>query len=165
MGRRNDNRTGRDCLLEPSNEHSGEFGEVLWLLHACLTASSRFLSSFSLSESVVPVIPSPSPAPLTAPRWLASVGPPRLVPILREDHSGVRVRYRSHHVQVSIVHSGPAYLGEEFPIEINVTNGDDKELDVVVDVLLQPTEIDEAGSSPPLPVKQMSLADETPHTQ
>ena len=131
MGRRNDNRTGRDCLLEPSNEHPGEFGEVLWLLHACLTASSRFLSSFSLSESVVPVIPSPSPAPLTAPRWLASVGPPRFVPILRKDHSGVRVRYRSHHVQVSIVHSGPAYLGEEFPIEINVTNGDDKELDVM----------------------------------
>ena len=113
----------------------------------------------------VPVIPSPSPAPLTAPRWLASVDPPRFVPIRREDHSGVSVRYRSHHVQVSIVHSGPAYLGEEFPIEINITNGDDKELDVVVDVLLQPTEIDEAGSSPSLSVQHTGLADETTYAQ
>ncbi|RPD57771.1 hypothetical protein L226DRAFT_490820 [Lentinus tigrinus ALCF2SS1-7] len=92
----------------------------------------------------VPVVPSPSPSPLMAPRWLASVNPPRFVPIRREDHSGVRVHYRSHRVQVAIVHYGPAYLGEEFPIEINVTNGDDRELDIVVDVLLQPTEIDEA---------------------
>ncbi|RDX49266.1 hypothetical protein OH76DRAFT_1483227 [Lentinus brumalis] len=92
----------------------------------------------------VPIVPTPSSSPLIAPRWLASVDPPRFIPIRREDHSGVHVRYRSHRVQVAIVHYGPAYLGEEFPIEINVTNGDDKELDVAVDVLLQPTEIDEA---------------------
>ena len=65
----------------------------------------------------------------------------------REDHTGVRVRYRSHRIQVSISHDGPAYIGEEFPIEVDVTNTDDRELDVTVDVLLQPTEIDEAGAS------------------
>ena len=84
---------------------------------------------------------------MTAPRWLCSVEPPRFVPIRREDHSGVRVHYRSHRVQVVLSHHGPAYLGEEFPIEIDVTNNDDRELDVTVDVLLQPTEIDEAGAS------------------
>ena len=64
----------------------------------------------------------------------------------REDHAEVRVRYRTHRVDVAISHAGPAYLGEEFPIEIEITNSDDRELDVVVDVLLQPTDIDEAGT-------------------
>ncbi|KAI0365604.1 hypothetical protein BV20DRAFT_1056347 [Pilatotrama ljubarskyi] len=81
---------------------------------------------------------------LTAPRWLCSVDPPRFVPIRRDDHSVVRVRYRPHLVQVAISHDGPAYIGEEFPIEINIANEDDRELDVVLDVLLQPTEVDEA---------------------
>ena len=68
------------------------------------------------------------------------------------------MRYRSHRIQVSISHDGPAYIGEEFPIEIDVTNNDDRELDVTVDVLLQPTEIDEAGES-----SFHSLHDCTPH--
>ena len=84
---------------------------------------------------------------LTAPRWLCSVDPPRFVPIRREDHTAVKVRWRSHRIQVAISHDGPAYIGEEFPIEINITNEDERELDVVLDVLLQPTEIDEAGAS------------------
>ena len=62
----------------------------------------------------------------------------------------MRVRYRPHRVQVAIAHEGPAYLGEEFPIEMSVTNLDDRELDIVVDVLLQPTEVDEAGRHPSL---------------
>jgi len=37
-----------------------------------------------------------------------------------------------------------ALLDEEYPIVINVTNVDERYLDVVVDVLLQPTEVDEA---------------------
>ncbi|KAH9889488.1 Gryzun, putative trafficking through golgi-domain-containing protein [Cubamyces lactineus] len=81
---------------------------------------------------------------LTAPRWLCSVDPPRFVPIRREDHTAVKVRWRSHRIQVAISHDGPAYIGEEFPIEISITNEDERELDVVLDVLLQPTEIDEA---------------------
>ncbi|KAI0359646.1 hypothetical protein OH77DRAFT_1587090 [Trametes cingulata] len=94
----------------------------------------------------VPITPQTSQLEhaLTAPRWLCSVDPPRFVPIRREDHSAVRVRYRPHQVQVAISHDGPAYIGEEFPIEVNITNEDDRELDVVLDVLLQPTEVDEA---------------------
>ncbi|KAI0827923.1 Gryzun, putative trafficking through golgi-domain-containing protein [Trametes gibbosa] len=81
---------------------------------------------------------------LIAPRWLAALAPPRFIPIRRQDNSGVNVHYRPHQVQVAISHEGPSYIGEEFPIEINITNQDDRELDVVLDVLLQPTEIDEA---------------------
>ncbi|KAI8973973.1 Gryzun, putative trafficking through golgi-domain-containing protein [Trametes punicea] len=94
----------------------------------------------------IPIIPSiaRSEHALIAPRWLCSVDPPRFVPIRREDHSAVNVRWRSHQVQVAISHEGPAYVGEEFPIEICITNEDDRELDVVLDVLLQPTEMDEA---------------------
>lgn len=46
---------------------------------------------------------------------------------------------------MSLKHEAPAYLGEEFPIILDVTNTDDRELDMVVDILLQPTEIEEAG--------------------
>ena len=53
--------------------------------------------------------------------------------------------YRVHRVHVDIAQQGPAYLGEDFPIEIEITNSDDRELDIVVDVLLQPTDIDETG--------------------
>lgn len=99
----------------------------------------------------VPIIPAASTLKhaLVAPRWLCSLNPPRFVPVRREDHSAVRVRYRSHKVQVAISHDGPAYIGEEFPIDINITNEDDRELEVVLDVLLQPTEIDEAGAFMP----------------
>lgn len=40
----------------------------------------------------------------------------------------------------------PAYLDEDFELEVQVTNHDEKELDIVVDVLLQPSDIDYAGS-------------------
>lgn len=95
----------------------------------------------------VPIVPNTAHVEqaLTASRWLCSIEPPRFVPIRRKDHSGVRVRYKSHRIQVRVSHNGPAYLGEEFPLAIDVTNGDDRELDVSIDVLLQPTEIDEAG--------------------
>ncbi|KAI0753080.1 Foie gras liver health family 1-domain-containing protein [Daedaleopsis nitida] len=93
----------------------------------------------------VPIVPNASlpEHALTAPKWLCSVSPPRYVPMRREDHSSVRVRYRSHRVQVAIEHDGPAFIGEEFPIEINVTNQDDRELDFIIDVLLQPTELED----------------------
>ncbi|KAI0767041.1 Gryzun, putative trafficking through golgi-domain-containing protein [Fomes fomentarius] len=94
-----------------------------------------------IAVTTTPTLPEQA---VTAPKWLRSVDPPRFVPIRREDHTAVRVRYRSHRILVDISHDGPAYLGEDFPMEINVTNQEDKELDIVVDVLLQPTEIDEA---------------------
>ena len=56
-----------------------------------------------------------------------------------------RVRSRPHQVRVLISHSGPAYLDEEYPITIKITNLDDKELDVTFDVMLHPSEDDSSG--------------------
>lgn len=42
-------------------------------------------------------------------------------------------------------HQAPAFVDEEYPIVIEVTNNDDRDMDVLVDVLLQPTEIDHTG--------------------
>ncbi|TFK44945.1 Gryzun, putative trafficking through golgi-domain-containing protein [Crucibulum laeve] len=80
-------------------------------------------------------------------RWLSSLDPPRFIPIKREDCSSVLVKHRPHNVSVSLNHQSPAYLDEDYPIDIEVTNLDTRELDVVVDVLLQPTEIDYAINS------------------
>ncbi|KAF8070400.1 Foie gras liver health family 1-domain-containing protein [Lyophyllum atratum] len=77
-------------------------------------------------------------------RWLSSIDPPQYVPLKREAASSVNVRYRSHTLAVSLTHESPAYLNEEYPITINITNADSRLLDVVVDVLLPPTEIDDA---------------------
>jgi hypothetical protein len=44
-----------------------------------------------------------------------------------------------------LAHQPPAYLNENYPIIIDVTNVDNREFEVVVDVLLPPTEIDSAG--------------------
>jgi hypothetical protein len=46
---------------------------------------------------------------------------------------------------VSLSHHAPAFLDEEYPIVINITNADDRDMAVVVDVLLQPIDIDHAG--------------------
>ncbi|KAJ7716532.1 Gryzun, putative trafficking through golgi-domain-containing protein [Mycena metata] len=75
-------------------------------------------------------------------RWLSSVDPPRFFPITREDFSSVIIRHRSHSILMSLSHKAPAYLDEDYPILIEVTNADDRELEVTADVLLQPTEID-----------------------
>ena len=57
-----------------------------------------------------------------------------------------RVRSRPHRLHVLISHSGPAYLDEECPITIKITNVDDKELDVTFDVMLHPPEDDSSGT-------------------
>ncbi len=46
---------------------------------------------------------------------------------------------------MTLSHQAPAYLDESYPISIEVTNSDDKALDIVMDVLLQPAEIDDAS--------------------
>ena len=51
-------------------------------------------------------------------------------------------------MQVHIQQYGPAYLDEEYEFEVEVTNRDAKVLDVIIDVLLQPSEIDYAGEIP-----------------
>jgi hypothetical protein len=56
------------------------------------------------------------------------------------------VKYRPHRLLVSLSHQSPAYLDEEYPITIVIANEDDRELDIMADVLLQPTEIDNAGT-------------------
>ncbi|KAJ7270064.1 Gryzun, putative trafficking through golgi-domain-containing protein [Mycena haematopus] len=75
-------------------------------------------------------------------RWLCSVDPPRFLPVEREDFSSVIIRHRPHSILMTLSHKAPAYLDEEYPILIEVTNADDRELEVTADVLLQPTEID-----------------------
>ena len=55
------------------------------------------------------------------------------------------VRLRPHSIHVSISHNVPAYIGEEYPILIEVTNTDSRELEVTADVLLQPSEIETAS--------------------
>ena len=60
-------------------------------------------------------------------------------------YSPTRVRSRPHQLHVFISYGGPAYLDEEFPITIKITNVDDKELDVTFDVILHPPEDDSSG--------------------
>ncbi|KAL4064245.1 Gryzun, putative trafficking through golgi-domain-containing protein [Scleroderma yunnanense] len=78
------------------------------------------------------------------PRWLSSMNPVRFIPVARDDHSTVVFRHRPHLLNVSFSHQAPALLDEEHPITIEITNNDDRHLEIVVDVLLQPVEVDEA---------------------
>lgn len=55
------------------------------------------------------------------------------------------IRHRPHLLEVALKHHAPAFLDEQYPIVIDVTNVDSRPLDVILDVLLQPTEIDEAS--------------------
>ena len=54
-------------------------------------------------------------------------------------------RHRPHSLNVLFSHQAPALLDEDYPIAIEITNNDDRPLDVIIDVLLQPVEIDKAG--------------------
>ncbi|KAJ7686580.1 Gryzun, putative trafficking through golgi-domain-containing protein [Mycena rosella] len=82
-----------------------------------------------------------------APRWLSSINPPRFIPVAREHYSSVIIRHRPHNVVMVLSHKAPAYLSEDYPIVIEVTNADDRDLEVTADVLLQPTEIDGTDNS------------------
>ena len=50
-------------------------------------------------------------------------------------------------MKISFHHEAPAYLDQDYPIIVEVTNNDIRDLGVVVNILLQPTEIDDAGMS------------------
>ncbi|KAH8087832.1 Gryzun, putative trafficking through golgi-domain-containing protein [Cristinia sonorae] len=80
------------------------------------------------------------------PQWLSSVDPVRFLPIRGEAHSSVTVQNRPHRVSVAVAHNSPAYLGEDYPVTLDITNLDDRELNVVVDVLLHPLEVEHASS-------------------
>ncbi|KAI0090763.1 Gryzun, putative trafficking through golgi-domain-containing protein [Irpex rosettiformis] len=99
----------------------------------------------------LPITPSASHGDRSQlPRWLTAVSPAKFVPIRRDSQlpmSSMVVKLRPHVIRVSISHIAPAYLGEDYPIVIEVTNLDSKELDVAADALLQPTEIEGATTS------------------
>lgn len=95
-------------------------------------------------------------------KWLSSLNPPRFLSVKREQFTSTTqvdfysilglffdsrpsVKHRPHEILVSIRHDAPAYLDEIYPITIEVTNLDDKDLDVTLDILLQPTDVDGAG--------------------
>lgn len=99
------------------------------------------------------------------PRWLKSVSPPQFITLRPDGSTSMSsvtcvscslddstnanlfhsVRHRPHNVQVSLTHQAPAYVGEEYPIVIEVINTDDRTLEITTDVLLQPSEIEAAG--------------------
>lgn len=56
--------------------------------------------------------------------------------------SHVSVRPRPHSVRVTLSHRSPPYLGEEYPITVEVTNTDDRELDIAADAMLHPSEVE-----------------------
>ena len=96
-------------------------------------------------------------------RWLKSVDPPQFIPVKRSDYNSTvyvllffplrlfiffrRVNHREHQLKISFHHESPAYLDQDYPITVEVTNTDVRDLGVVVNILLQPTEIDDAGIS------------------
>ncbi|KIK09233.1 hypothetical protein K443DRAFT_671719 [Laccaria amethystina LaAM-08-1] len=79
-----------------------------------------------------------------APRWLSSLDPPKFIPIERENYDFTAITHVPHQLDVSLVHHAPAFLDESYPIVVQVTNTDSRTFDIVVDILLQPTEIDDA---------------------
>ncbi|KAK0486236.1 Foie gras liver health family 1-domain-containing protein [Armillaria novae-zelandiae] len=77
-------------------------------------------------------------------KWLASLKPMKFIDIERDDSSSCSSSsprmfcYR-------LTHHAPACIDEVYPIIIEVTNADNRELEVTMDILLQPTEVDDAG--------------------
>jgi hypothetical protein len=55
------------------------------------------------------------------------------------------VKHRAHHLKLAFHHHAPAYLDEDYPVGIEITNTDSRDLQVVLSFLLQPPEIDDAG--------------------
>lgn len=58
-----------------------------------------------------------------------------------------RVKHRTHHLKLTFHHHAPAYLDEDYPIEIEVTNTDTRDLQVSISLLLQPLETEDVGMS------------------
>ncbi|KDR75635.1 hypothetical protein GALMADRAFT_268205 [Galerina marginata CBS 339.88] len=83
-------------------------------------------------------------SPTLAARWLSSVAPPRFIPVHGQEYHSTIAKHRAHLLKLAFHHHAPAYLDEDYPIEIEVTNTDTRDLDVIINVLLQPTEIDDA---------------------
>ncbi|KAG8874127.1 hypothetical protein FRB97_006117 [Tulasnella sp. 331] len=79
--------------------------------------------------------------PLRPKRWLTSFdGVGKSIAMHRADCSVAIVRPKPHLLQVRFDHRSPAFVGEKYPVLIEIFNEDKRDLEVVVDVLLQPTE-------------------------
>ncbi|TFK21997.1 glutathione transferase omega-1 [Coprinopsis marcescibilis] len=144
-------------------EHPGTTGNLRWALGTTLVIMGTLMSDTPSQLSVDKIVLNLEQhawkvrlqyLPLTTafnqfvqPRWLSSLNPPRFIPIKRADYSTAIVNHRPHRLQVSINHNSPAYLNEDYGLEIQVTNTDDQELNIVADVLLQPSDIDYAINS------------------
>ncbi|KAK4692347.1 trafficking protein particle complex subunit 11, partial [Phenoliferia sp. Uapishka_3] len=68
--------------------------------------------------------------------------PPTTVRLRQENPRICSVRPRSLKVKAEIRHDSPAYLGEQYKIRVDVTNEDEVEVEVFLDILLQPGEDD-----------------------
>ncbi|KAM0752891.1 hypothetical protein T439DRAFT_323501 [Meredithblackwellia eburnea MCA 4105] len=64
------------------------------------------------------------------------------IPLLQPDPFSCSVYHRNLQVTAIIDHKAPAYLDEEFDIDIDVQNDDAVEIEVFLDILLQPGEDD-----------------------
>ncbi|GAA5919086.1 hypothetical protein JCM1841_003742 [Sporobolomyces salmonicolor] len=74
---------------------------------------------------------------LPAPVWYAGQ---KAIPLLHLNPSFCVVSPREVDLRVDISHKAPAYLGEAFPIDVEVTNDDEIELEVFLVLFLQPAE-------------------------
>lgn len=102
--------------------------------------------------------------------WLSSVDPPRFVPLRREaennrgllyvhrpyfsvarirylELSTFSVKYRDHLIHVSFSHHAPAYVDEEYLVDVEVRNLDDRPLEVALGFLVRPGEDELVGES------------------
>ncbi|EKM81164.1 hypothetical protein AGABI1DRAFT_37866 [Agaricus bisporus var. burnettii JB137-S8] len=86
-------------------------------------------------------------------KWLSSIIPPRFISVKRDQYSLTTVKSRSYQVDISLRHDAPALVDESYPIIIEIKNTDNTDLVVKVDILLQPTDADEA-------VNQITFEDE-----
>ncbi|KAF8146870.1 Gryzun, putative trafficking through golgi-domain-containing protein [Mycena galopus ATCC 62051] len=145
-------------LISAAGAAGSPVAHLRWRPGACIvftgSVSSDTPASFKISKVIltlsegpwtiqIPFDPSGRRGSIvSAGRWLSSVEPPRFLPIAREDFSSVIIRHRPHSIVMTLSHKAPAYLDENYPILVEVTNADDRELEVTADVLLQPTEID-----------------------
>ncbi|KAG9089857.1 hypothetical protein FRC07_012245, partial [Ceratobasidium sp. 392] len=62
----------------------------------------------------------------------------RFVPLRGSGSSTVSFVSPPHHVELSIEHDAPTYVGEHYPIEVSVKNADSRPLYVSLDVMIQP---------------------------
>ncbi|TRM69045.1 Gryzun, putative trafficking through golgi-domain-containing protein [Schizophyllum amplum] len=112
---------------------------------ASLTISRLVLTMKESSWTVqLPLELSTKASSTTQAKWLSSIEPLRYLPVERENTTSVAVRHRPHSLSVRIEQHEPAYIDEDYPVVIDVTNTFDRALEVTLDVLLQPAEIDDA---------------------